>query len=147
VDHHVLAGVLTAGRRATLIVAGAIAAGQLAIAAALAVVTIAHLGAPAASFGAAASAPAGTLATATGQTALLYICGSLPLFLGAERIYADLIRPSLVALWLSQLIVFAAYPRFAARHRHRMLPAWSLTVVAVALTLYGLWTTIHQAGS
>jgi hypothetical protein len=256
----VLAGVLTAGRRATLIVAGTIAAGQLAIAAALAGVTIAHLGAPAASFGAAASAPAGTLATATGQTALLYICGSLPLFLGGElarpgvtmrrgliiaylisaavttavvfplsaapaftrvaipgvsmaqqfagrgfaivvgvgvaasiggvmlaeylaltrlfraltslpqrritgalgailvvtapitlinpeRIYADLIRPSLVALWLSQLIAFAAYPRFAARHRHRMLPAWSLTVVAVALTLYGLWTTIHQAGS
>jgi hypothetical protein len=64
-----------------------------------------------------------------------------------ERIYADLIRPSLVALWLSQLIVFAVYPRFAARHRHRMLPACSLTVIAVALSLYGLWTTIHQAAS
>ena len=64
-----------------------------------------------------------------------------------ERIYADLIRPSLVALWLSQLIVFAVYPRFAARHRLRMLPAWSLTVIAVALTIYGLWTTIHQAAS
>jgi hypothetical protein len=255
-----VAGVLTAGRRATLIVTGALAAGQVAITAALAGVTIAHLGAPAASFGAAASAPAGTLVTATGQTALLYICGSLPLFLGGElarpgvtmrrgliiaylisaavttavvfplsaapaftraaipgmsmaqqfagrgfaivvgvgvaasiggvmvaeylalsrlaraltsvsqrrvtsalgvivvvaapitlinpeRIYDDLIMPSLVALWLSQLIVFAVYPRFAARHRQRMLPAWSLTVIAVALTLYGLWTTVHQAAS
>ena len=28
-----------------------------------------------------------------------------------ERIYRDLIKPSLVALWLSQLIVFAVYPR------------------------------------
>ena len=64
-----------------------------------------------------------------------------------ERIYGDLIRPSLVALWLSQLIVFAVYPRFAARHRQRMLPAWSLTVIAVALTLYGLWTTVLQAAS
>lgn len=63
------------------------------------------------------------------------------------RIYDDLIRPSLVALWLSQLIVFAVYPRFAVRHRQRMLPAWSLTVIAVALTLYGLWTTIHQAAT
>jgi hypothetical protein len=79
-----LAGVLTAGRRATLIVTGTLAVGQVAIAAALAGVTIAHLGAPGGSFGPAESASAGTLATATGQTALLYICGSLPLFLGGE---------------------------------------------------------------
>jgi amino acid transporter len=255
-----LAAVLTAGRRATLIFIGLLAAGQVAIAAALAGVTIAHLGAPAASFGTGASTPAGTLATATGQTALLYVCGSLPLFLGGEvvrprvtmrrgliiayvisavvataavfplsaapaftraaipgvsvaqqfagrdfaivvgvgvaasiggvmaveylalsrlaraltslserrvlaalgaivvvaapitlinpeRIYEDLIRPSLIALWLSQLIVFAVYPRFAARHRDRMVPAWSLTVIAVGLTLYGLWTSIRPAGS
>ena len=30
-----------------------------------------------------------------------------------ERIYNDLLTPSLIALWLSQLIVFAVYPRFA----------------------------------
>lgn len=39
------------------------------------------------------------------------------------RIYSDLSRPSLVALWLSQLIVFAAYPRFAAKRHGRMRPA------------------------
>jgi hypothetical protein len=36
-----------------------------------------------------------------------------------ERFYADLLKPSLVALWLSQLIVVAAYPRFARRQGSR----------------------------
>ena len=44
-----------------------------------------------------------------------------------DRIYDDLLTPSLVALWLSQLIVFAVYPRFAARQHDRRLPAWVLT--------------------
>lgn len=253
-----LAGVMIAGRGAALIVAGVLAAGQIVIAAALGGVTIAHLGAPAASFGAAA--PAGTLASATGQTALLYVCASLPLFLGGEvarpavtmrrgltaaylvtaavviavvfplaavpqftraavpgvsiaeqyagrgfgivvgcgvaasiagvilaeyialgrllravthrslrsinvvlgavmvasapltllnpvRIYDDLVRPSIVALLLSQLIVFAVYPRFAARHGHGKAGVWALTVVASAFTIYGLWTTVGTVSS
>jgi hypothetical protein len=253
-----LAGVMIAGRRAALLVASALAVGQLAIAVALGGVTVANLGAPAASFG--ASAPAGTLASATGQTALLYVCASLPLFLGGEvarpavtmrrgltaayvataavviaavfplavapaftrasipgvsiaerfagrgfgivvgigvaasiagvilaeyialgrllhavtsrslrginiaigavmvaaapltllnpvRIYDDLVRPSIVALLLSQLIVFAVYPRFAARHRQGKVAVWALTIVATAFTLYGLWTTISQVTS
>jgi amino acid transporter len=253
-----LAGVMIAGRRVTLLVTGLVAAGQLAIAAALGGVTLTHLATPVSSFG--ASAPAGALATATGQTALLYICGSLPLFLGGElarpartirrgltvtylvtaaviiaavaplaadpaitrapipgmavaegfaghgfavavgigvavsvagvmlveylalsrlvgavtswpmrriivaigaavvlaapftlinpgRIYNDLLTPSLVALWLSQLIVFAVYPRFAARQHDRPLPAWVLTAAATAFAVYGLWATIQHSGT
>lgn len=253
-----LAGVMIAGRRVALLVIGLVAAGQLAVAAALGGVTLIHLGLPVSSFG--ASAPAGALATATGQTALLYICGSLPLFLGGElarpartirrgltatylvtaavimaavaplaadpaaarapipgmavaeqfaghglavavgigvaasvagvmmveylalsrltvavtswplrpviiaigaaavlaapftlinpeRIYDDLLTPSLVALWLSQLMVFAVYPRFAARQRDRPLPAWVLTAAATAFAVYGLWATIQHSGS
>jgi amino acid transporter len=253
-----LAGVMIAGRRVTLLVTGLVAAGQLAIAAVLGGVTLTHLGLPVSSFG--ASAPAGALVTATGQTALLYICGSLPLFLGGElarpartirrgltatylvtaaviiaavaplaadpaaarapipgmavagrfagqgfavtvgigvavsiagvmlveylalsrlagavtswplrriiiaigaamvltapftlinpeRIYNDLLMPSLIALWLSQLIVFAAYPRFAARQHHRPLPAWVLTGAAAAFAVYGLWATIQHSGT
>jgi len=64
-----------------------------------------------------------------------------------ERIYNDLLTPSLVALWLSQLIVFAVYPRFASRQRGRPLQAWVLAVAATALAVYGLWTAIQQAGS
>ena len=77
-----LAGVMIAGRRATLAVIGLLAAGQLAIAAALSGVTLANVPVAASSFG--GSAPAGSLAIASGQTALLYICGSLPFFLGGE---------------------------------------------------------------
>jgi len=64
-----------------------------------------------------------------------------------ERIYNDLLTPSLVALWLSQLIVFAVYPRFAARRHDRPLPAWVLTGAATAFAAYGLWATIQHAGS
>ncbi len=253
----VLAGVMIAGRRVALLVIGLVAAGQLALAAALSGVTLAHVTAPASSFG--ASAPAGSLAIASGQTALLYICGSLPFFLGGElggnlrerfrttrrgvgiaylatavviiaavaplaadpaltraeipgmavaeqfvghgfavavgigvavsvagvilveylalsrltvavtawplrrvligigvimvavgpvllinpnKIYDDLITPSLFALWLSQLITFAVYPRFVARKGGRVGPAVVLAAGASALAIYGLWTTI-----
>src|SRR6202034_3424343 len=78
----VLTGVMIAGRRVALLVIGLVAAGQLALAAALSGVTLAHVSTPASSFG--ASARAGSLAIAGGQTALLYICGSLPFFLGGE---------------------------------------------------------------
>ena len=62
-------------------------------------------------------------------------------------IYDALTRPSLAALWLSQLIVFAVYPRFAVRHRKRALPAWTLGTAASALAAYGLWVTMIQVSS
>jgi amino acid transporter len=251
-----LAGVMIAGRRITLLVTGLIAAGQLAIAAALGGVALTNLSTPISTFG--TGAPAGTLATATGQTALLFICGSLPLFLGGElarpartiprgmigaflatgavmiaavaplaaapsiasapipgmtvaqafaghgfavavgvgvavsiagvmlveylslsrlvtavtswrlrpviiaigaamvvmapvtlinpdTVYNDLITPSLVALWLSQLIVFAVYPRYAVRQGDRPLPAWVLAAAGSAFAIYGLWSSIHAS--
>jgi amino acid transporter len=253
-----ITGVMLAGRAATLIVLGLVAAGQLALAGVLDGVTLAHIPIPASTFG--PGAGANEFAKASAQTSLLYICGSLPLFLGGEisrpaltirrgligayaltglvvvlavaplaadpglartavpgvsvaqqfsgrtlgyaigigiavstagvilceylavtrllsavtswRIrpitaavgavvllaapislidpdgfYDTLLKPSLVALWLSQLIVFAVYPLFARKHRQRALPAWTLSVIASALALYGLWTTLHQAAS
>jgi hypothetical protein len=253
-----LAGVMIAGRRAALAVIGLLAAGQLAIAAALSGVTLANVPVAASSFG--GSAPAGSLSIAGGQTALLYICASLPFFLGGElggdlrrayrttrrgilgaylatvaviiaavaplaadpallraqipgmavaqrfaghgfavtvgigvavsvagvilveylalsrlttavtawpmrrvligigvvmavagplllinpqAIYDDLLTPSLFALWLSELITFAVYPRFVARRGGRLLPAFVLAAAASALALYGLWTTVR----
>jgi amino acid transporter len=257
-----LAGVMIAGRRTAILVIGLLAAGQLALAAALSGVTLANVTTPASSFG--ASAPAGSLAIASGQTALLYICGSLPFFLGGElggnlrqafrttrrgllaaylativviiaavaplaadpaltrgeipgmavaerfvghgfavavgigvavsvagvilveylalsrltvavtawplrrvvigigvimvavapvllinpdEIYDDLLRPSLFALWLSQLVTFAVYPRFVARRGGRLAPAVVLAAGASALAVYGLWTTIQASSS
>ncbi len=64
-----------------------------------------------------------------------------------EGIYTALVRPSLVALWLSQLIVFAVYPRFARRTGRGVVPAWGLTLVAGGLAGYGLWLALTQSGS
>ncbi len=253
-----LVAVMLAGRATTLIVIGAMAAGQLILAGVLDGVTLAHVSTPRSSFGTAA--PAGSLATASVQTSLFYICGSLPLFLGGElrrpsrtirrgltgalaatgllavlavaplaaapgllgtevpgvsvaqqfsgatlgeavgigvavsiagvmlceylaltrlvhavgawRIrpavaaigaavllaapislidpegfYNALIKPSLVGLWVSQLLVFLVYPRFAARHGQRPWSAWLLTLGASALAIYALWMTFQHAAS
>jgi hypothetical protein len=249
---------MVAGRAAVLVVLGLMAVGQVALAGVLDGVTLAHISAPASSFG--AGAPAGSLAKASAQTSLLYICGSLPLFLGGELarpvrtirrglvgaflltgavvslavaplaaapgltntdvpgvsltqqfagpglartigvgvavsiagvmlceylaltrliptmarwrtrpvtvaigallvlsapfslidphgFYSALLKPSLVALWLSQLIVFAVYPLFARKRRQRALPAWTLSMAASALAGYGLWTALQQTSS
>lgn len=257
-----LAAVMLAGRGLTLLVVGVMAAGQLALLAALDVITLAHSFPTAASFG--TRAPAGALTTASAGTALLYICGSLPLFLGGElarpartisrmlplgyllavlgitlavfplssnpaftqaaipgmsvaqvfaghglavaigigvaastagvmlaeylalsrlltavtpwprqriiaglgvalvasaplslinpdRFYDDLLKPSLGALWVSQAIVFAVYPRFATRHapgrRSHHAMAYALAGTATALSAYGLWISISSKSS
>ena len=253
-----LATVMVAGRAATLIVLGVMAAGQLVLAGILDGVTLANISTPASTFR--AGAPAGELAKASAQTSLLYICGSLPLFLGGELarptrtirrgvtgaflvtavvvvlavaplaaapgllrteipgvsvveqfagvglaraigigvavsiagvilceylaltrlvhavsgwrirsvtiaigagivvaapftlidpdgLYDTLLKPSLVALWLSQLIVFAVYPLFAIKRRQRAWPACTLSLIASAFAIYGLVTTLQQASS
>ena len=102
-----LAGVMIAGRRAALLVTGVLAVGQLVIAAVLDGVTLGHLGIPVTSFG--ASAPARSLGTAAAQTSLLYICGSLPLFLGGELARpARTVRRGLLAAWLVTAVVVTA---------------------------------------
>jgi amino acid transporter len=64
-----------------------------------------------------------------------------------DAIYDNLLKPSLVALWLSQLIVFAVYPRYIGKQRGRMLPAWALTAAACSFAIYGLVSTIQHSGS
>ena len=64
-----------------------------------------------------------------------------------DGFYNTLIKPSLIALWVSQLIVFLVYPRFAGRRGQRTLPAWALSLVAGGLAVYGLWVTLQSASS
>jgi hypothetical protein len=64
-----------------------------------------------------------------------------------EEFYEDLIKPSLIALWLSQLIAFAVYPRFASRVGERRTTAWALAAGASVFALYGIWATLHHAVS
>lgn len=67
--------------------------------------------------------------------------------LNARGLYYDLLKPSLIALWLSQLIVFAVYPRFAAQRSARPVPAWILTAAATAFAVYGMWATVRHITS
>jgi basic amino acid/polyamine antiporter, APA family len=64
-----------------------------------------------------------------------------------DGFYDTLLKPSLAALWISQLIVFAVYPLFAIKHRQRAWAAWTVSLVASAFAIYGLVTTLHQASS
>ena len=76
------------------------------------------------------------------------LVGSAPLSLiNPQRFYDDLLKPSLIALWLSQLLVFAVYPRFAASHRQRALPAWTLAIAASAFAVYGLYATVAHSST
>jgi amino acid transporter len=76
-----LAVVLLTGRAVTLAVIGLVAVSQLVLVGYLAVVALRH-DAPASAF--AAHGSVSDLAGSSGRTALLYVCGSLPLFLGGE---------------------------------------------------------------
>jgi hypothetical protein len=245
---------MVGGRRVALFTAGFLAVTQLALLGILDGITLANISLPASTFG--TSAPAGVLAKAGFQSSLLYICGSLPLFLGGELarpaitmrrgltglyvltgvlvllavaplaansgllhagvpgvaitqrfaskgltdvmavglalsvggvmlaeffaltrlihavtawgtqpitlviagavlvaaplmlidplgLYNALSKPSLIALWLSQVIVFAVYPRFARDHGERLLPAVAIAVIASGLSVYGLVLAIQ----
>jgi hypothetical protein len=76
------------------------------------------------------------------------LVGATVTLVNPERAYDLLLKPSLVALWLSQLVVFAVYPRYAARHGGLRARHVALAVAASALMLFGLWsTTINQIAS
>jgi amino acid transporter len=64
-----------------------------------------------------------------------------------EGFYSTLTKPSLVALWLSQLIVFAVYPLFARKHGQRALPSWTLGLIASGFAVYGVVLAVQQSTS
>jgi hypothetical protein len=67
--------------------------------------------------------------------------------LDPDGFYDALARPSLVALWVSQLIVFAVFPRFAMHRGARPLTAWTLGLAASAFAVYGLYNAIAHVSS
>jgi hypothetical protein len=65
-----------------------------------------------------------------------------------DRFYDTLARPSLLALFASQAIVFLVYPRFARRALGRLGPVrLAAAAGAAVLMLYGLWTALGAASS
>jgi amino acid transporter len=80
--------------------------------------------------------------------AVILVAGSAISLANPQRIYDDLFKPSLVALWLAQLIVFAVYPLFVARNGRLMARHIAFATVASGLMLFGLWSTIvNQLGT
>lgn len=76
------------------------------------------------------------------------LVGFAPLTLiDPERVYNDLLTPSLVLLWLSQLLVFAVYPRFTSRFARRRIVDVPLAATAVAFTIYGVYASIQHGGT
>jgi amino acid transporter len=63
-----------------------------------------------------------------------------------DAFYDKLSRPSLIALFVSQILVFIAYPLFRRGERRRLPAALVATAVATALAGYGLYTAISSAG-
>ena len=84
--------------------------------------------------------------------AVVLVAGSAVSLVQPERVYDDLLKPSLVALWLSQILVFASYPIFVARRSGDRPGALALAIAvgaaASGLMLFGLWSTIvNQLGT
>lgn len=78
----------------------------------------------------------------------LLVAGSAASLADPLRVYADLLKPSLIALWLAQLMVFAVYPRFVTRRRRLRLVDVALAAGACALMLFGLYSTsVNQLGT
>lgn len=75
--------------------------------------------------------------------AAFFIVGDAISLIGPRRFYTLTLAPSLIALYLSQLIVFGAYPFFSRRRgRGRSLRAVSLATVGCIWSLYGVYGVV-----
>lgn len=72
----------------------------------------------------------------------LFVAASLVALLNPKAVYAELLKPSLIALWLSQAIVVGAYPWFVRRHRKLAVGDVGLALAAAALMIYGLYAAV-----
>ncbi|HEY7857894.1 MAG TPA: hypothetical protein VIC82_05290 [Candidatus Nanopelagicales bacterium] len=80
--------------------------------------------------------------------AVVLVAGSAASLVNPMQVYSFLLKPSLVALWLAQLIVFVVYPWFVARRRRVRARDIALASGASALMLFGLYSTVlNQLGT
>jgi hypothetical protein len=76
---------------------------------------------------------------------VLAAAGPASLLVNPDRFYNALLRPSLVLLWLSQLVVVIAFPAFVAR-RGGVRP-WHVVATATAAVLAGFGAVTAFAGT
>jgi hypothetical protein len=85
--------------------------------------------------------------TAARWLAVPLVIGGPVSLIDPDRFYDDLLRPSLVMLWLAQLVVVVSYPWFEAK-RGRLRAVHLVTAaVAAAMILYALWTSARGSGA
>jgi amino acid transporter len=73
--------------------------------------------------------------------AVLFVAGDAISLISPERFYRDALTPSLVALYVSQAIVFLVYLRL---RRRPSLVDWAAVAAATALVVFGLEVVIAQ---
>ena len=76
----------------------------------------------------------------------LAVAGPATLLVDPDRFYGTLLRPSLVLLWLSQLVVIGVFPMFVARRGGVRLWHLAATVVAAVLAGYGVVSAASGGG-
>jgi len=74
--------------------------------------------------------------------AVPFVVGDAISLIDPDRFYDDLLRPSLGALFVSQLIVFAVFPLY-----RRGPAALGLAAVSAALAVWGLYQLIAGTAS
>jgi hypothetical protein len=79
--------------------------------------------------------------------AIVFLAASLGSFLDPPAIYRLLLKPSLIALWISQLLVVGVYPWFVGRHRRVLLADVALAAAASLLMIFALVTTVTSTAA
>jgi amino acid transporter len=87
------------------------------------------------------------LSQTTRAVAVFFIATSAVAIGTPGSFYNDLVKPSLIALWVSQILVFIVYPRFAAMRGRARAGAIALATVASTLAGYGLYTAFTSLTS
>lgn len=82
------------------------------------------------------------VSTVTRGLAVAVVGASLVSLVDPQRFYDDLLRPSLIALWVSQLLVVAVYPGLHRQGRRLRPRDVALATGASGLMVYGLVTSL-----
>jgi amino acid transporter len=76
----------------------------------------------------------------------LVVAGPISL-INPDRFYADLLKPSLVALWLAQLVVVAVFPLYIRRRGGLRIHHVAMGAVGSAVMVFGLWSTLSSTSA
>lgn len=76
---------------------------------------------------------------------VLFLAASLVSLLNPPGAYGFLLKPSLVALWISQLLVVAVYPWFVRHYRKVLISDVALATAASLVMLVGLYTAVTSS--